>query len=172
MLHGSNWRDMFPQVEFAYNASRALGIEHTPFKANSGFSSKEPLDLYFSMRPSISVSQDASGRLRLLHEAHAQVRSVLLLHKDVSSFKTVDSPALEHRGQGVNFNNKSLLTRAAKQEAKGPTAWTIYSGEANWETRLHIETSNDITLTPCVLCDQPTTVLYSFATSNCPIDCP
>jgi hypothetical protein len=24
--------------EFAYNASRALGIEHTPFEANFGFS--------------------------------------------------------------------------------------------------------------------------------------
>jgi hypothetical protein len=28
---GSNWTTLLPQVEFAYNASRALGIEHTPF---------------------------------------------------------------------------------------------------------------------------------------------
>jgi hypothetical protein len=26
---GSNWTALLPQVEFAYNASRALGIEHT-----------------------------------------------------------------------------------------------------------------------------------------------
>jgi hypothetical protein len=47
-------------VEFAYNASRALGIEHTPFEANFGFSPEEPLDLLFSMRPSIPISQDAT----------------------------------------------------------------------------------------------------------------
>jgi transposase InsO family protein len=28
---GSDWITLLPQVEFAYNASRALGIEHTPF---------------------------------------------------------------------------------------------------------------------------------------------
>jgi hypothetical protein len=36
---GSDWTTLLPQVEFAYNASRALGIEHTPFEANFGFSS-------------------------------------------------------------------------------------------------------------------------------------
>jgi hypothetical protein len=34
------------------------------------------------MRPSIPVSQDASARLRLLHEVHALAHSVLQLHKD------------------------------------------------------------------------------------------
>jgi hypothetical protein len=29
---------MLPQVEFAYNATRAVGIEHAPFEANFGFS--------------------------------------------------------------------------------------------------------------------------------------
>jgi hypothetical protein len=48
---GSDWTALLPQVKFAYNASRALGIEHTPF---------EPPDLLFSMRPSIPVSQDAT----------------------------------------------------------------------------------------------------------------
>jgi hypothetical protein len=57
---GSDWTTLLPQVEFAYNASRALGIEHTPFEANFGFSPEEPLDLLFSMRPSIPVSQDAT----------------------------------------------------------------------------------------------------------------
>jgi hypothetical protein len=61
-------------VEFAYKASRALGIEHTPFEANFGFSLEEPPDLLFSMRPSIPVSQDAAERLRLLHEEHTLVR--------------------------------------------------------------------------------------------------
>jgi hypothetical protein len=34
------------------------------------------------MRPSILVLQDASERLKLLHEVHALIRSVLQLHKD------------------------------------------------------------------------------------------
>jgi hypothetical protein len=57
---GSDWTTLLPQVEFAYNASRALGIEHTPFEVNFGFSPKESLDMLFSMRPSIPVSQDAT----------------------------------------------------------------------------------------------------------------
>jgi hypothetical protein len=69
-------------VEFAYDTSRALGIEHTPFEANLGFSPKEPPGLVFSMRPSIPVSQDTTERLRLLQEVHTTVRSVLQLHKD------------------------------------------------------------------------------------------
>ena len=52
---GSDWTTLLTQVEFAYNASRALGIEHTPFEANFGFSEESP-DLLFSMRPSIPVS--------------------------------------------------------------------------------------------------------------------
>jgi hypothetical protein len=79
---GSDWTTLLPQVEFAYNTFRALGIEHTPFEANFGFSPKEPLDLLFSMRPSLPVSKDATERLRVLHEIHTMVRSVLQLHKD------------------------------------------------------------------------------------------
>jgi hypothetical protein len=45
---GSNWRDMLPQVKFAYNATLALKIEHTPFEANFGFSLEETLYVMFS----------------------------------------------------------------------------------------------------------------------------
>jgi hypothetical protein len=69
-------------VNFVYYATRALGIEHAPFEADFGFSPEEPLDLLFIMRPPILVSQDAPGRLRLLHEVRALVRSVSQLHKD------------------------------------------------------------------------------------------
>jgi hypothetical protein len=42
---------MFPQVEFAYNAIRALGIKQTSFEANLGFiSPEEPLDVMFNIR--------------------------------------------------------------------------------------------------------------------------
>jgi hypothetical protein len=41
---GPYWTDMLSQVEFAYNASRTLGIEHTPFEANFGFSLEELKD--------------------------------------------------------------------------------------------------------------------------------
>jgi hypothetical protein len=68
---------MLPQAEFAYNATRALGIEHTPFESNFGFSHEEPYDLPFNVRPSIPVSQDASERVRLLHEVHTMVRSLV-----------------------------------------------------------------------------------------------
>jgi hypothetical protein len=63
---GSDWTTLLPQVEIAYNVSRALGIEQIPFEANFGFSLEEPPDLMLSMRPSIPISQDATERLRLL----------------------------------------------------------------------------------------------------------
>jgi transposase InsO family protein len=88
---GSDWTTLLFQVEFTYNAFRALGIEHTPFEANFGFSHAEPPDLLFSMRPSIPVSQDASERLRLLQETHAKVRFVLQLHKDEMQARTEPS---------------------------------------------------------------------------------
>jgi hypothetical protein len=53
-------------VEFAYNTTRALGIEHTHFEVAFGFSPEEHGDPMFSMRPSIPVSQDATESLRLL----------------------------------------------------------------------------------------------------------
>jgi putative transposase len=79
----TDWTDMLPQLEFAYNASRELGIEHTPFEANFGFSPEEPPHLLFNMQPSISLSQDASERLKLLHDIYTtQVRLVLQLDKN------------------------------------------------------------------------------------------
>jgi hypothetical protein len=58
--YGSDWTTQLPQVEFAYIASRALGIGDTPFEANFGFSPEEHPNMVFSMRPSIPVSQDAT----------------------------------------------------------------------------------------------------------------
>jgi hypothetical protein len=101
---GSYWTTLLPQVEFAYNASRALGIEHTPFEANFGFSPEEPPNLLFNMRPSISLSQDATERLRLLQEIHTMVRSVLHLHKDEMHART-----LRQRRQGVSRHNKPFF---------------------------------------------------------------
>jgi hypothetical protein len=85
---GSHWTTLLPEVEFAHNASRALGIEHTPFEANFGFSPEEPPDQMFSMRPSIPVSQDATERLRVLQDVHDLVTSVLQLHKDEMQART------------------------------------------------------------------------------------
>jgi hypothetical protein len=45
-------------VDFVYNATRALGIEHTPFEAYMGFT----LDMLLNMRPFFPVSQDATER--------------------------------------------------------------------------------------------------------------
>jgi hypothetical protein len=84
----SDWTTLLPQVEFAYNASPALGIEHTPFEADCGFYPEEPQDLLFSMRMSNPISQDATKRLRLLHEIHTMIRSMLHLHKDEIQART------------------------------------------------------------------------------------
>jgi hypothetical protein len=51
---------MLPQVEFTYNATRALGNEHNRFEANFGFSPEEPPDHMFNIRPLIPITQDAS----------------------------------------------------------------------------------------------------------------
>jgi hypothetical protein len=84
---------MLPQVEFAYNATRALGIEHSPFEANFGFSPLEPLNKLFGMRPSIPFSQDAFERLKLLHYSHALACTVLKLHKDEIQYRSEPSTA-------------------------------------------------------------------------------
>jgi hypothetical protein len=99
-------------VEFAYTASRALGIEHTPFEANFRFSPEEPPDLLFSMQPSIPVSQDAIERLRLLQEVHTMVRSVLQLHKDEMQARTKLSTAPHFvRGDKVSVVTANLFLR-------------------------------------------------------------
>jgi hypothetical protein len=63
-------RFTMPQVEFADNASRALGIENTPFEAFYGFSPVEPPDLLLPMQPSIPISTAAHERLQHLREVH------------------------------------------------------------------------------------------------------
>jgi hypothetical protein len=98
-------------VEFAYNGTRALGIEHTPL-VNFGFSIEEPPDLLFGMRPSIPVSHNASGRLRLLHEVHALVRSVLQLHEGEMQARSEPSTAPHFvRGDKVTIVTKNILLR-------------------------------------------------------------
>jgi hypothetical protein len=156
-------------VEFAYNASRALGIEHTPFEANFGFSPEEPPDLLFSMRPSISLSQDATERLRLLHEVHTLVRSVLQLHKDEMQARTKPSTTPHFaRGDKVSVVTANLFLRGQPNRKLRQTTWTFFSGGADWETQLQIEASSDSTLTSCVPCEQPTTLLYRTTTTSSP----
>jgi hypothetical protein len=53
---GNVWVKWSPQLEFAYNPNRPLGIEHTLFEANYGFSHEEPPELLLLVRPSIPVS--------------------------------------------------------------------------------------------------------------------
>jgi hypothetical protein len=109
---GSDWTMQLPQVEFAYNASRALGIEHTPFEANFGFSPEEPPDMLLSMRPSIPVSQDATTRLRLFQEVHNLVRLVLQLHKDEMQARTEPSTAPHFtNGDKVSVVTANLFLR-------------------------------------------------------------
>jgi hypothetical protein len=68
---------MSPQVEFAYNATRALGIEHTPFEANFGFSLEEAPGMVFGMPLSIAASQDTTQRSKSVRELHTLVLTLL-----------------------------------------------------------------------------------------------
>jgi hypothetical protein len=45
---GSDWTTLLTQVGFAYNASRAFGIEHTPFEANLGSLVRSPLTCFLA----------------------------------------------------------------------------------------------------------------------------
>jgi hypothetical protein len=112
---GSNWKIMSPQVQFAYNATRALKIEHAPFKAIFCFSHEEPPNMLFNMRPSIhSFSQDATERLtKWLQELHALARSVLQMHKAETQARSEPYKA-SHFVRGDNHYNESLLARTTE----------------------------------------------------------
>jgi hypothetical protein len=62
-------------VEFADKATRALGIEHTPFEAEFGFSLEEPLIQHVTLNP--GFARRVRAVIGLLFEVHAMVRSVL-----------------------------------------------------------------------------------------------
>jgi hypothetical protein len=51
---------MLPMAELAYNASRALGIEHTLFEVIFGFNLEEPHGMLCNLRLSIPVLQEAT----------------------------------------------------------------------------------------------------------------
>jgi hypothetical protein len=78
--NGSDWVSWLPQVDFAYNTSHALGIEHTPFEANYCSSPKEPLDLLLPMRPSIPISTATNEQLQQLRKVHELVTYALQVH--------------------------------------------------------------------------------------------
>jgi hypothetical protein len=98
-------------VEFAYNASRALGIEHSPFEASGGFSPEEPPDLLCGMRLSIPISQDALERLKLVYEVHTLVRYVLRLHKDEMQERSKPSTAPHFKGDKASVVTTNLFIR-------------------------------------------------------------
>jgi hypothetical protein len=64
------------------------------------------------MRPSISLSQDASKRLRLLQDVHNLVRFVLQLHKDEMHERSEASIAPHFvRGDKMPFVTTNLFVR-------------------------------------------------------------
>jgi hypothetical protein len=133
----------------------------------------EPPDMLFSMRPSIRASQDATARLRLSQKVHTLVTLSVRAtqRRDASAQRTVYNATFRQRRQFVSRHNKSFSAWTTEPETQRQTAWTFYSGGANWETHLHIETSSDSTLTSCVPCEQFTTLLYHFATTSCSGNC-
>jgi hypothetical protein len=92
---GSDWTTLLPQVEFAHNDSRALGIEHTPFEANFGFSLEEPPDLLFSMRPPITVRKTQQTVKIVTRSSYPGTLGVTATQgRDASAHKTVYSATL------------------------------------------------------------------------------
>jgi hypothetical protein len=160
------------QVEFAYNATRALGIGHTPFEANLSFSPEEPLDMLFSMRLSIPVSQDATERLKLLYELPTLVSSVFLLHDDEMQARLEPSTAPHFiRGDKVTVVTKNLFLRGQpnrnlRDRHVGP--FTVEEQFGN--TQLQIEITNESSFTSRVSCQQSKTMLYDFSSARSPCD--
>jgi hypothetical protein len=108
----SNWANLLPKVKFAYNATRGLGIEHSPFEVHFDVSQEEPLDLLFNIRPSISVAQDASKRLSLLRELHYVERTVLHVRKDEMQARSEPSIAPHFaRRDNVTVVTKNIFLR-------------------------------------------------------------
>jgi hypothetical protein len=130
-------------------ASRALGIEHTPFEAYFGLSPKEHLDLLFNMRPSIPVSQDASARLRLLHEIHALAHSVLQLQRDEMQARSKPSTVPHFvRGDNVKVVTTNLFLRGQtnmKLHYRHLGPFTLE--EQIGKTHVHTKAASDSTLT-------------------------
>ena len=78
---GSDWVSHIPMMEFSYNSSKALGIEHAPFEAVYGYVPETPPDLLFPMRPTIPLSVDAQMKIKQMRDVHTLVRSILAVHK-------------------------------------------------------------------------------------------
>jgi hypothetical protein len=131
-------------VEFAHNATRALGIEQTPFEAIFWFFPEEPPDLLFNMRPSIPVSHDASKRLRLLQEVHPPVRLMLQLHKDEMQARLEPSTAPHFvRGDKVTVVTKHLFLRGQpnkklRDRLVGPFTVAEHIGKHTYILTLHV----------------------------------
>jgi hypothetical protein len=127
---GSNLTYMLPQVEFAYNAFRALGIERTPFEANYGFFLEEPPHLLFIMRPSIPVSQDALERLRMLKEVHNLVRSALQLHHiDSRQSLLCTNKSIPKSARNDNFTSPPILYMCCVTAYRSPLQLASYPPE-------------------------------------------
>jgi hypothetical protein len=106
---GSNRVNWLPQADFAYNASRALGIEHTPFERSFGFSPPEPPDMLYPIRPPVHGSSTAQDRLR--HNKNVTTFTCFLrLHKDKMQACSQASIALQFEPRDkVSVVTKSLF---------------------------------------------------------------
>jgi hypothetical protein len=128
--------------------------------------------MLFSMRPSIPLSQDASDRLKLLKQVHTMVRYVLLRKHEIHERSEPSTVAHFVRGDKVSVVTTNLFLREQpNKKLRDRQLGLFYSGRANWQTQLHIETSRNSTLTSCVSCEQPTTLLYPSTTTNCTGNC-
>jgi hypothetical protein len=101
---------MLHEVEFADSATRALGIEHTPFQANFGFSPEEPRcstrNLHFRFRKARQ-----SGFHCYMSYMLRYVRC-FELHKDEMQSRSKPSTAPRFdRGNKVTVVPKSLFVR-------------------------------------------------------------
>jgi hypothetical protein len=99
----------------------------------------------FNMRPSIPVSQDATKRLKMYHEIHALVCTVLHMHKDEMQARSKPSTVPHFvRGDKVSVVTRNLCMRG---QPNRNCVIDICDLGADLETYLRITTINENSLT-------------------------
>lgn len=142
---GSNWAEWLPYVEFSYNATVTLGIEHSPFEATYGFTPEVPADTLFPMRPTIPISLDAQDRIKDIRAIHEAVRSILTLHKDEMTVppqtrKVGEAPKLRVGDKAMIITKRLFLRGQANTKLKdrhiGPFEIIEKIGEHSYRLKL------------------------------------
>lgn len=144
-FNGSDWVSQIPLIEFSYNSSKALGIEHAPFEVIYGYVPETPPDLLFPMRPTIPLSTDAQTKIQQMKDIHELVKSILAVHKDELTVRPTvrqqrDAPQF-HVGDKVTVITKLLFIKGQpnkklKDKQIGPFEIIEKIGQHSYKLRM------------------------------------